>query len=118
MDEEQEFKNSRLFEAVLVRDEDAARSLLAMGAQHFACNFQGCTPLHIAAANRDFRTCEVLVRAGADSTVPDMNGFTPADFAQEPDLIHLSATRIIEGASAMTSPQRRMSFLFSPVPEP
>ncbi|NWH75394.1 ASB16 protein, partial [Piaya cayana] len=73
--------------AAAERPEDAERycqvaeRLLAAGADPQAAGRKAHTPLHNACGNGQHRLARLLLRHGADATVPNCAGFTPLDCA-------------------------------------
>ena len=61
---------------------DVARKLLAGGADPDARNGAGATALHFAAMFRQEALLDILLEHGADTTIVDSQGNTPADVAQ------------------------------------
>jgi len=53
-------------------------------------------PLHWAAARGDIRCVELLLKAGADASIRDASGRTPADLAIAPGVDQLAAHRLID----------------------
>ena len=43
----------------------------------------GATAVNVAAQRNDFETLQVLVKAGADLTIPDLDGRTPIKWAEK-----------------------------------
>jgi ankyrin repeat protein len=58
-------------------DVDSVRSLAARGLDLNACNYDGRTTLHLAAAEGNARVVELLCQLGADATIRDRWGNTP-----------------------------------------
>jgi len=59
------------------RTSDAARALIAEGADPKVRSDYGVTPLHFAAGRGDWEVVEVLIAAGADVNAKDDTGYTP-----------------------------------------
>lgn len=59
--------------------EAVARALLIGGADPDVKNAQGRTPLHNAAGWCDLDTVRILIEAGADTSMADIDGQTPVD---------------------------------------
>ena len=53
----------------------------ARGADVFACDRRGATPLHVAVLGPSDDVIVTLLRAGADAQAPDQNGVTPVTAA-------------------------------------
>jgi ankyrin repeat protein len=67
----------------LGKDRQTARVLIAAGAEINSQQAGGYTPLHQAAAAGLTEMTELLLEAGADPTLPCMQGKTPLDYARE-----------------------------------
>lgn len=84
------YRGTALVWAVAAGATDAARTLLALGADASGratfggpAHGEGVTPLHLAAQGGRTEVADVLVAAGADRTLrDDLYGGTPADWAQ------------------------------------
>ncbi|CAD6186458.1 unnamed protein product [Caenorhabditis auriculariae] len=61
---------------------DAARSLLARGANPRAAEADGLTPLHVACAWDNLAMCQLLLHFGAEPLVQDAHGRTPMSMAE------------------------------------
>lgn len=71
-----------LFRAVYSYDADSVNEILGRRPRLVDCQDKyGRTPLHEACTHGDTRTVRVLLRCGADVTIRDANGQTPADRA-------------------------------------
>nr|XP_022325066.1 caseinolytic peptidase B protein homolog [Crassostrea virginica] len=55
-------------------------------------NFKGCTPLHYAVLMEDFTIVKLLLEAGADPTVENVNGHKPIDYTKNQSLQMVLAT--------------------------
>lgn len=67
---------------------EAARELLDLGADVNIENARGSTPLHFAATAkaRTRETCQVLLGAGADTGLPDLQGRLPYECAESDEI--------------------------------
>jgi len=73
-----------LTEAAMLKKPEICKVLLAHGAKVDGNkNEGGCTPLHLAAHNRDKETVELLILAGADTIVLDHHNKSPSDYGHE-----------------------------------
>ena len=72
----------------LDRPMEAVRELLDLGCDVNVENARGSTPLHFAAAAKDRarETCEVLMGAGADTGLSDLQGKLPYEVAESDEL--------------------------------
>ncbi|XP_061165510.1 mitochondrial disaggregase-like [Saccostrea echinata] len=52
-------------------------------------NFKGCTPLHYAVLMEDFAIVKMLLDAGADPTLENVNGHKPIDYTKNQSLQNL-----------------------------
>ena len=66
---------------IIERSPKLAAMLLAFGADPNATGNSGRTPLHLAAHNGHETMARFLIESGADLTVSDADGLTPADKA-------------------------------------
>ena len=69
--------DSALFNAATSGNAQIAADLLAHGADFNVRGVRGRTPLHAAAATKHFEVLQVLVKAGAQTDLPDENGVLP-----------------------------------------
>ena len=63
-----------------------------------SANAQGVAPLHVAIANRDLSTVELLLEAGADATLVDQAGETPLMLAARAGGAAIAARLLAAGA--------------------
>ncbi|XP_053358778.1 cyclin-dependent kinase inhibitor 2A [Clarias gariepinus] len=77
-------------QVMMMGSESMASLLLSQGANpNMADASTGSTPLHDAAREGFLRTVELLVRAGADITILDYSGQTPAQLALQGGHAHI-----------------------------
>ena len=77
------FDNTPLQVGMLSQAREAARVLLALGANPNLKMSEGFTALHEAAANGDVPSIEILLAAGADQKLLSPDGKSPLDLARE-----------------------------------
>ena len=63
-------------------DIEAARLLLAAGADPNAVGERGCTPLHEALEHKHLQVARMLIAAGASMDTTNRDGVTPRDLAK------------------------------------
>jgi ankyrin repeat protein len=99
----QEYLTAALFQAVENNDENAVKELLSLGANPNGLEtYKNMSrPMHYAISNKCKRTIRVLLAAGADIHLKDMEGRSPLDDAFEIDddeiLSLLNLPKSVEG---------------------
>mmetsp|Transcript_93999 Transcript_93999/g.130517 ORF Transcript_93999/g.130517 Transcript_93999/m.130517 type:complete len:194 (-) Transcript_93999:59-640(-) len=73
-------EETRKFLKACRTDVDEVRELLDAGAAVFQANTHGFTGLHVAAANLQMDTVQLLLERGHDVNVMEANGLTPLDY--------------------------------------
>lgn len=83
-------KQTALHLATTIKAHGLAGKFLASGANPNARDAWGCTPLHNAVLRGDSEMIRLLLECGANKSVGDNNGKTPADFASgTPEILKL-----------------------------
>ncbi len=90
--------NDKLVDAVLTRDHDEIVRLLNAGAQINHQDKLGNTPLHLAGADTDAKTCQLLIERGADVHARNTEGQTPLSEAAHTGRTDVCAALIAAGA--------------------
>lgn len=76
---------------VYMRNYDGAQLLISRGADvNYQRSLDGLSPLHFSVQKRDIRMIELLLAAGAHTSLKNTDGKTPADLAHE-----LNANKIV-----------------------
>ncbi len=91
---------------------DVLKALLGHGAALNSRDGQGNTPLHVAAASLSIKKVDFLLRAGADETIVNVSGKTPAGqlargYGRRYQELAKSVVRLLEGAPADRTWRRR-----------
>ena len=86
-------------------------TLIDNGKHHNQKDFEGRTPLYLAAANNDRNICEMLIRNKANVHLRDNNGRSPADVAGNKELKYYLQDLLAQPYSNPTSKQRIANFL-------
>ena len=86
-------------------------TLIDNGKHHNQKDFEGRTPLYLAAANNDRNICEMLIRNKANVHLRDNYGRSPADVAGNKELKYYLQDLLAQPYSNPTSKQRIANFL-------
>ncbi|XP_034299821.2 mitochondrial disaggregase isoform X2 [Magallana gigas] len=73
-------------------------------------NFKGCTPLHYAVLMEDFTIVKLLLDAGADPTLENVNGHKPIDYTKNQTLktvLSTAETKFLELKERKAAEERR-----------
>lgn len=85
--------------------------LMDNGKYHNQKDFQGRTPLYLAAVNNDKNICEMLVRNKANAHLRDHNGKSPADVAGSKELKYYLGDLLTQPYSNPSNKQKIANFL-------
>jgi ankyrin repeat protein len=91
--------------AQVLRDGDHYKlvELLQDGVDPNVADEEGMTPLHVAVANGDFRSCMLLLQYGANAAVEDASGLPAISFSASPEIIML----LLQHGASPQFPSRR-----------
>ena len=85
--------------------------LIDNGKYHNQKDYEGRTPLYLAAINNDKNICELLVRNKANAHLRDNNGNSPADVTTDKDLKFYLSDLLAQPYSNPSNKQKIANFL-------
>ncbi|KAJ8298180.1 hypothetical protein KUTeg_024711 [Tegillarca granosa] len=91
-------------QVMLMREEEFSNGLSSHA------NFKGCTPLHYAVLSDNFRIVQLLLEAGADPTIENVNGHKPSAYCKNQkvkDLLQNSESNFKELQEKRLAEERR-----------
>ena len=97
--------------AVKLSNEKLLLTLIDYGKYLNQKDFEGRTPLYLAAVNNDKKMCDILIRNKANVHLKDNNGYTPADVAGSKELKYYLGDLLTMPYSNPSFKQRTASFL-------